>query len=219
PKYAGKDVINPTALILSAAMMLRHLGEFTAAQAVEDAVFVTLGSGAAVTQDLARQIGGDVAEAVSTTRFTDTVIDNLGRRPSAAVGRPRTPDPAARPLPRWDYAPAHYAAIARRQVGADVMVESDLPIEELGPSLTACAGDGFRLESVAARGTKVYPGEAVGDTVRWYTGRFVASGGDEPSEAALLALLGRVAERHRWTQVERLQEFAGEPGYTKAQGE
>lgn len=221
PKYAGKDVINPTAIILSAAMMLRHLGEFAAAQQVEDAVFVTLESGAAVTQDLARQIGGDVAEAASTTRFTDTVIENLGRRPDVAVGRPRTLDPEARPLPHWDYSPAHYAAIPRRQVGVDVMVESDLPIEELGPSLAACAGssDDFRLESVAARGTKVFPGEAVGDTVRWYTGRFVASGGDEPSEAALLALVGRVAERHRWTQVERLQDFAGEPGYTKAQGE
>jgi isocitrate dehydrogenase len=173
-----------------------------------------------VTQDLARQTGGDVEQAASTTRFTETVIENLGRHPSAApAARPRTPDPTARPLPRWDYSAAHYAAIPRRQVGTDVMVESDLPIEELGPSLAACAGEGFRLESVAARGTKVYPGEAVGDSVRWYTGRFMASGAGEVTEADLLALLGRVAERHRWTHVERLQDFAGEPGYTRAQGE
>ena len=219
PKYAGKDLINPTALILSAVMMLRHLGEFEAAGRVEDAVLVTLESGQAVTQDLARQTGGDVEEAVSTTRFTDTSIENLGRRPKAELGRPRTPDPDSRPLPRWEYSPAHYAAIPRRQVGADVMVESDLPIEELGPSLAASAGEGFRLESVSARGTKIYPGEAVGDTVRWYTGRFVATGGQEPTEAGLIGLVGRVAERHRWTQVERLQDFDGEPGYTKAQGE
>ena len=32
PKYAGKDVANPTALILSAALMLRHLGEVDAAE-------------------------------------------------------------------------------------------------------------------------------------------------------------------------------------------
>src|SRR3990170_3854246 len=57
PKYAGRDVINPTALILSAVMMLRHLGEHAAADTVENAVFVTLESGAAVTQDLARQTG------------------------------------------------------------------------------------------------------------------------------------------------------------------
>jgi isocitrate dehydrogenase len=219
PKYAGKDVINPTSLILSAAMMLRHLGEFEAAQRVEDAVFVTLESGTAITQDLVRQLGGDVANAASTTKFTDTIIENLGRRPSSVAGRPRTPDPTARPLPRWDYSAEAYASIPRRVVGADVMVESDLPIEELGRSLAACAGEAFWLESVAARGTKVYPGAAVGDTVRWYTGRFMTANGMDPSESALLELVGRVAQHHRWTQVERLQEFAGEPGFTKAQGE
>ena len=45
PKYAGKNVINPTALILSSVMMLKHLGESAAAQAIEDAVYVTLEEG------------------------------------------------------------------------------------------------------------------------------------------------------------------------------
>ena len=34
---------------------------------------------------LARQMGGDVAHAASTTKFTDTIIENLGRRPSSVV--------------------------------------------------------------------------------------------------------------------------------------
>jgi isocitrate dehydrogenase (NAD+) len=38
PKYAGQDVANPTALILSAALMLRHLGETAAAESVERAI-------------------------------------------------------------------------------------------------------------------------------------------------------------------------------------
>src|SRR3990172_2684731 len=42
PKYAGKDVINPTALILSSVMMLRHIDKAAAAETVENAVFVTL---------------------------------------------------------------------------------------------------------------------------------------------------------------------------------
>src|SRR5690349_5608118 len=45
PKYAGKDVINPTAVILSAVMMLKHLGEFEAAETVEHAVLATLQQG------------------------------------------------------------------------------------------------------------------------------------------------------------------------------
>ncbi|MGZ6345278.1 MAG: NADP-dependent isocitrate dehydrogenase [Candidatus Limnocylindrales bacterium] len=220
PKYAGKDTINPTALMLSSVMLLRHLGELEAADTVENAVLATLESGAAVTQDLARQTGADVEQAASTTGYTDAVIGNLGRAPAyPPPRRARTPDPTARPLPRWDYSPAHYAAITSRLVGADVMVESDEPIAQLGPSLAAASGDAFRLESVAARGTRIWPGEAVGDSVRWFTGRYVAAGDAEPSEAELLALLARVAERHHWTHVERLQAFDGEPAFTKAQGE
>nr|MDP8904435.1 isocitrate/isopropylmalate dehydrogenase family protein [Chloroflexota bacterium] len=47
PKYAGQDVANPTALILSAALMLRHLGETAAADAVEGAIRDVIGSGRA----------------------------------------------------------------------------------------------------------------------------------------------------------------------------
>ena len=89
PKYAGKDVINPTALILSSVMMLRHLGEAAAADRVEDAVLVTLEEGTATTQDLVRQTGGDVDTAASTTGFTDAVIANLGRGPADPQGSPR----------------------------------------------------------------------------------------------------------------------------------
>ena len=42
PKYAGKNVINPSAVVLSGVMMLKHLGEFEAAEAVEHAVLATL---------------------------------------------------------------------------------------------------------------------------------------------------------------------------------
>ncbi|HUN82358.1 MAG TPA: isocitrate/isopropylmalate family dehydrogenase, partial [Phycisphaerae bacterium] len=42
PKYAGKNVINPTAVILTGVLLLRHLGEFEAAQNVEHAVLATL---------------------------------------------------------------------------------------------------------------------------------------------------------------------------------
>ena len=53
-------MINPTALILSSVMMLRHLGEPAAADRIEDAVLRTLEEGQAMTQDLVRQTGGDV---------------------------------------------------------------------------------------------------------------------------------------------------------------
>ncbi len=52
PKYAGKNKVNPTATILSAVMMLRHLGELKAAAALEKAVYDVIKEGKDVTYDL-----------------------------------------------------------------------------------------------------------------------------------------------------------------------
>ena len=57
PKYADQDNANPTALILSAALMLRHLGETDAADAVERAVRKVIAEGETVTADLGGRAG------------------------------------------------------------------------------------------------------------------------------------------------------------------
>jgi isocitrate dehydrogenase (NAD+) len=57
PKYAGQDKANPTALILSGALMLRHLGELAAADAVESAVRGVIADGETVTYDLGGSAG------------------------------------------------------------------------------------------------------------------------------------------------------------------
>jgi isocitrate dehydrogenase (NAD+) len=69
PKYAGQNKANPTALILSAALMLRHLDETDAADAVERAVRDTIADGSIVTYDLGgsagtREFGEEVARRV-----------------------------------------------------------------------------------------------------------------------------------------------------------
>jgi len=69
PKYAGQNKANPTALILSAALMLRHLGELAAADAVEAAVRGVIADGETVTYDLGgsagtREFGAAVAARV-----------------------------------------------------------------------------------------------------------------------------------------------------------
>ena len=55
---------NPTAIILSAAMMLRHIGEGKAANDIEQAVLVTLESGMRTSDMMG------VASPTSTTEFT-----------------------------------------------------------------------------------------------------------------------------------------------------
>jgi isocitrate dehydrogenase (NAD+) len=70
PKYAGLDKANPTALILSGVLMLRHLGEQAAAERVETALREVIAEGKHVTYDL----GGDAG----TSAFADAIIARLG---------------------------------------------------------------------------------------------------------------------------------------------
>lgn len=69
PDIAGKNVANPTALIRSAEMMLRHLNEGDAADAIRDALIETLQDGRVRTRDL----GG----TSSTTEFADAVAHRV----------------------------------------------------------------------------------------------------------------------------------------------
>jgi len=69
PDIAGRNIANPTALILSGVLLLRWLGETAAADRVEKAVHETLAEGKHLTPDL----GG----TATTTDFTDAVIAHL----------------------------------------------------------------------------------------------------------------------------------------------
>jgi isocitrate dehydrogenase (NAD+) len=70
PDIAGQDRANPTALLLSAVLMLYHLNEDEQAQRITRALLTALGDGRARTQDL----GG----RGTTTQFTDAIVDALG---------------------------------------------------------------------------------------------------------------------------------------------
>jgi isocitrate dehydrogenase (NAD+) len=69
PKYAGLDKANPTALILSGALMLRHLGYPDDASRVETSVRDVIAEGVATTADLGGTAG--------TAAFADAVIERL----------------------------------------------------------------------------------------------------------------------------------------------
>jgi isocitrate dehydrogenase (NAD+) len=69
PDIAGQDKANPTAIILSAALMLRHLGESRAAERIETAVHRVIAARATVTRDLGGTAG--------TRAMTDAIIQAL----------------------------------------------------------------------------------------------------------------------------------------------
>ncbi len=74
PKYAGKDYVNPGSLILSAEMMLRHMGWVEAADAIIRAMAKTIES-KVVTYDFARLMQG--ATQVSCSKFGETMVSNM----------------------------------------------------------------------------------------------------------------------------------------------
>jgi isocitrate dehydrogenase (NAD+) len=76
PKYAGQDRANPTALILSGALMLRHLGELDAAKRVESALRAVIAEGRTLTRDLGGTAG--------TSGFADAVVARLDSTPVVA---------------------------------------------------------------------------------------------------------------------------------------
>jgi isocitrate dehydrogenase len=74
PKYADKDVINPSSVMLSGAMMLEFLGWREAAQLIEDGIARTIQQ-KKVTYDLERLMPG--ATKVGTSAFATAIIENM----------------------------------------------------------------------------------------------------------------------------------------------
>ncbi|OQW40455.1 MAG: isocitrate dehydrogenase (NADP(+)) [Proteobacteria bacterium SG_bin4] len=74
PKYAGKDQVNPGSIILSAEMMLRHLGWIEAADMIIKGMETTIQQGI-VTYDFARQMAN--SKEVSCSAFGNAIIKNL----------------------------------------------------------------------------------------------------------------------------------------------
>jgi isocitrate dehydrogenase len=74
PKYAGLDKVNPGSLILSAEMMLRHLGWIEAADLIITAMEAAIGD-KVVTYDFARLMEG--ATEVSCSEFGDAMIARM----------------------------------------------------------------------------------------------------------------------------------------------
>jgi len=75
PKYAGRNKVNPMAMMLSAAMMLRHIGEEKPAQSLESAIARTIFEGKTVTYDL--KADPSDPSIATTSAVADAVIKKL----------------------------------------------------------------------------------------------------------------------------------------------
>ncbi len=75
PKYKGQDKVNPTALVLSGMLMLKHLGEKGAAERLEKAVSAVIAEGKSVTYDM--KADRNDPTAVGTQKMADAIIAKM----------------------------------------------------------------------------------------------------------------------------------------------
>ncbi len=213
PKYTGKNVINPTALLLSGVMMLRFINMFEEAATIEKALLYTLEEG----KTLPRDVVGD-AKAASTTEYTDAIIANFGKEPKNWEIRDYKPIK----MPQVDSRPDFVRPKSRQVVGADVYVETAVTVDDLGKGVEKLLdGTPMKLKMIDSRGTKVYPATgAITDTVDAYKVRIMMrDSGKEMSDDIFVPVLQKLGSEYRWGHIEKLQAFDGVDGFTKAQGE
>lgn len=212
PKYAGKNVINPLAVVQAGILMLRHLGKYDVAQRIEQAVLVTLEQGIGT-----RDLKGD-RDAVSTTTFTDKIIENLGK--SSTFWKTRDYKPIR--MPQLTSDPDIVKARNREVVGMDVFIESVQPAETLGRDIEQLMQQTpFTLIAIANRGVKVFPNvdETQPDVVDQWCLRFMMKDKSQMTEAQCLDILAMIGQRYRWMHIEKLNIFDGNVGFSKSQGE
>lgn len=213
PKYAGKNNINPTAVIMSGVLMLRHLKMLDQAAAIENSILHIFEEGKVRTRDVVSS-----AKEISTTEFTDLVIQNLGRAPKTTKIRDYKP----MTMPRVSDEVGAVVAKKRKLLGVDIFVESVLKPDVLGESLLSLSeGMPLKLKMISNRGTRVFPW-AGGKTglIDHYRTRFIArEETTEVSEEDIMKLLTQISKKHTWCHIEKLQEFDGIRGFSKAQGE
>jgi isocitrate dehydrogenase len=223
PDIAGQNLANPSGLLLSAVMMLTHIGQGDIATRVHNAWLRAIEDGVH-TRDI---VSRATTLVVGTGAFADAVIERLGEEPAmlapvryAQLAEPITPI-VLKPQPR-----------AQKQLaGVDVFVhfdESNRQPEALATRLRATtAGTALALKMITNRGVKVWP-EGLPETFcadHWRC-RFVSTSAGAPrpmgevTSADVLGLLGALhAAGIDFVKTEHLYTFDGKPGYSLGQGE
>jgi isocitrate dehydrogenase len=223
PQIAGQNVANPSGLLLSAVMMLVHLGLPEYAEKVHNAWLRTIEEGIH-TADI---FGGEGSRLlVGTREFADAVIERLGQEPKKLAVVRYALDGAGESTEAEPVVAGRNPAAVKQLVGVDVFLHwrgSD-PIT-LAESLKEAEDACLPLSMITNRGVKVWPNgfPETFCTDHWRC-RFHATptGPCEMniSPKQVLALLKRIdALGLDFIKVENLYTFDGEPGYSLGQGQ
>jgi isocitrate dehydrogenase len=217
PDIMGKNIANPTALLLSGLAMLRHLGFMHNAAVIENALLYTLESGVHT-----GDFGNKEIPSVNTTDFANAIINNFGKLPAHG----------ARPLlENKIITPTHFKLeknplimteeMANEQiVGVDLFVESAEQPNEVADKLLMHCGDLFKLVVISNRGTQVWPkGSKFTNLVNQYRCRFESVSDTAVTQTDILELQKRVMADFKICSTELLNMWEGNKAYSLAQGQ
>jgi isocitrate dehydrogenase len=215
PRRAGQNMANPSGLLLGAVMMLVHIDQPDVAAAVHNAWLRALEDGVH-TYDIYKE--GVSKQKVGTREFAQAVAERVGKRPERfkPVSYSHGPKQVATTSTR-----AARSRPTKEFVGLDIFLDyTNGPASQLGPALEKVAGQ-LKLQSVANRGVKVYPGE-LPDFVYsdLWNCRFLSPTGGPVTHEETIALQQRItAAGFDVVKTEGLYTFDGERGYSLGQGE
>jgi isocitrate dehydrogenase len=217
PDIAGKNLANPTALLLSGLAMLRHVGLFDNAATIENALRYTLESGIHT-----GDFGNKAIPAVNTTEFADAIIGNFGKIPQegavefASNASTYSPAAAITVHPMLESGQQKSEAI----VGADLFIQCNQQPSALAALLEAQTTDLFKLVTISNRGTQVWPtGSVYTNLVNQYRARFESSNEKALQQADIIALYERVSKHVKVCSVELLNQWGDQKAYSLAQGQ
>lgn len=227
PDIAGRGIANPTSLILSGLMLLRHVCLVKEAAAIENALLATLESGVRT-----GDFGDKSRPAVGTREFVGAIEKNLGSKPTTvACAHEAHPDEKTGPLkfvrphkPVSQRVMRTFKNVVTQVVGCDIYLDTPLsPIALAEEMNRACVDTPFRLTMISNRGTQVWPtGSVYTECVDYYRVRFELKDGVSPGsfgQSRCVALMDKIAEAFTVCSYELLRTFDGVKGYSLAQGQ
>ena len=217
PDITGKNIANPTALLLSGLAMLRHLGYMEKAAIIENALQYTLESGIHT-----GDFGNKEIPSVNTTDFAQVIINNFGKIPSHNP-RPALANHYVTPtMFKLQKNPMLMSQEMQEEmiVGVDMFVESnEQPLAVAEKCLKHTNGI-FKLVTVSNRGTQVWPtGSVFTNLVNQYRCRFEGVDGTVITQQEIVLLYTRLMDDFKICSTELLNMWNGTKAYSLAQGQ
>ena len=220
PDIAGKGIANPTALVLSGLMMLRHIGLEKQASTIENALLAALEDGAHT-----GDFGDRSKPTLNTHSFIKEIIVRLGKEPHTVKPAPAGKNDritfAPPPKPETAMMMQTFKGITKEIAGLDVYVEAVHPAADTAVQMERLsAASPFGITLISCRGMQVWPrGSAFTECVDYWRVRFELRDGRSATQADAIALLSKVAEHNLVSTYELLRTFNGARGWTLAQGQ